>query len=146
MPPATLLVEPFGQITQVKAPIDEYVPALQLIQALASVAPVTVEYLPAAQSVQASDPVAILYFPATQAVQVPPSSPVYPRLQRQAEMAVCPVANVTAFVGQAAHVEANVAPTAAEYVLRPQSVHAADPVPSLNFPATGQEAATTWRD
>ena len=51
-------------------------------------------------------------------------------------MAVCPVADVTAFAGQAVHVEANVAPTAAEYVLRLQSVHAADPVTILNFPAT----------
>ena len=46
-------------------------------------------------------------------------------------MAVCPVADVTAFAGQAVHVEAAVAPTAAEYVFRLQSVHAADPVAIL---------------
>lgn len=73
--------------------------------------------------------------PATQAVQVPPLGPEYPRLQLQAEMAVCPVADVTALAGQAVHVEANVAPTAAEYVPRPQSVHAAEPVSLLYFPA-----------
>ena len=50
-------------------------------------------------------------------------------------MAVCPVADVTAFAGQAVHVEAAVAPTAAEYVFRLQSVHAADPVAILYFPA-----------
>ncbi len=69
MPPATILVDPFGQITQVlsaEAPtVDEYLPAMQLIQALACAAPVAVEYLPAAQSVQAVSLVD-LYLPAGQ--------------------------------------------------------------------------------
>ncbi len=42
-------------------------------QAVASVAPTVVEYVPAAQSVHTAEPVAILYLPATQAVHVPPS-------------------------------------------------------------------------
>jgi hypothetical protein len=50
-------------------------------QAVASVAPTVVEYVPAAQSVHTAEPVAILYLPATQAVHVPPSGPVYPALQ-----------------------------------------------------------------
>jgi hypothetical protein len=50
-------------------------------------------------------------------------------------MAVFPAADVTAFAGQAVHVEAAVAPTAAEYVLRLQSVHDAVPVTVLYFPA-----------
>ena len=108
----------------------------QAVHVAANVAPTAAEYVLRPQSVHAADPVAFLNFPATQAVQVPPLSPVYPRLQRQAEMAVCPVADVNAFAGQAVHVEANVAPTAAEYVLRLQFVHAADPVAILNFPAT----------
>jgi hypothetical protein len=51
-------------------------------------------------------------------------------------MAVCPIADVTALVGQAVHVEAAVAPTAAEYVFRLQSVHESAPVTALYFPAT----------
>ena len=39
------------------------------------------------------------------------------------------------FAGQAAHVEANVAPTTAEYVLRPQSVQLALPIVVLYVPA-----------
>ncbi len=69
VPPATTLVELYGQTTQVlaaKAPtVDEYLPAIQSIQALACAAPVTVEYLPAAQSVQTVS-LADLYLPAGQ--------------------------------------------------------------------------------
>jgi hypothetical protein len=47
----------------------------------ASVAPVLVEYVPAAQSVHAALPLVVLYFPATQAVHGPASGPVNPALQ-----------------------------------------------------------------
>jgi len=49
--------------------------------AVAFVAPVVVEYVPAAQSVHVALPIAVLYFPGTQAVQGPPSGPVNPTLQ-----------------------------------------------------------------
>jgi hypothetical protein len=49
--------------------------------AVAFVAPVVVEYVPAAQSVHAALPIAVLYFPGTQAVHGPPSGPVNPALQ-----------------------------------------------------------------
>ena len=44
------------------------------------VAPVTVLYLPAPQSVHGPEPDVGLYFPATQAVAALPSDPVYPAL------------------------------------------------------------------
>ena len=53
-------------------------------QAAASVAPVVVEYVAAAQSAQTALPVPILYLPTTHAEQTPPSAPVYPALQVQA--------------------------------------------------------------
>jgi hypothetical protein len=48
---------------------------------VAFVAPVVVEYVPAAQSVHAALPIAVLYFPGTQAAHGPPSGPVNPALQ-----------------------------------------------------------------
>ena len=108
----------------------------QPVHVEAAVAPTAAEYVFRLQSVHDAVPVTVLYFPATQAVQVPPLGPVYPRLQRQAEMAVCPVADVTALVGQPVHVEGAVAPKAAEYVFRLQSVHDAAPVTVLYFPST----------
>jgi hypothetical protein len=48
---------------------------------VAFVAPVAVEYVPAAQSVHAALPIAVLYFPDTQAAHGPPSGPVNPALQ-----------------------------------------------------------------
>lgn len=49
----------------------------------------------------------------------PPLGPVNPRLQRQAELAVCPVADVTAFAGQAVHAADPVVPL---YVFKAQIV------------------------
>ena len=80
--------------------VVRYLPAPQLVHVLTKVAPVAVEYLPAAQSVHAAEPIASLYFPATQTAHVPPFGPEYPRLQRQAETAVCPEADVTEYAGQ----------------------------------------------
>ena len=57
----------------------------------------------AAQLVHSVEPVTVLNFPAAQAEHVPPSGPVCPRAQRQAETAVCPVADVTEFTGHCRH-------------------------------------------
>jgi hypothetical protein len=103
------------------------------------VAPRVSEYVPAPQSVHVAVPVSILYFPATQAVHGPPLGPVCPRAQRQAETAVCPVADVTEFAGHAEQVEPAVAPRVTEYVPAPQSVHVALPMTVLYFPAAHAE-------
>ena len=116
--------------------VVRYLPTPQLVHVLTKVAPVAVEYLPAAQSVHAAEPIASLYFPATQTAHVPPFGPEYPRLQRQAETAVCPEADVTEYAGQATQVISAVAPTVAENALAAQLVHAAEPEPALYFPAT----------
>jgi hypothetical protein len=116
--------------------VVRYLPTPQLVHVLTKVAPVAVEYLPAAQSVHAAEPIASLYFPAIQPAHVPPFGPEYPRLQRQAETAVCPEADVTEYAGQATQVISAVAPTVAENALAAQLVHAAEPEPALYFPAT----------
>ena len=89
----------------------------------------------AAQLVHAAEPVSALNFPAKQAVHGPPSGPVCPRAQRQAETTVCPVADVTEFAGQVEHEVSAAAPVDPEYLPATQSVHAAEPVAALNFPA-----------
>jgi hypothetical protein len=48
----------------------------QLKQVSDVAAPAVLEYLPIAQSVQASDPAESLYLPATHASHAPPSGPV----------------------------------------------------------------------
>ena len=59
------------------APDKEYVPTAQVgLHVAKVVAAVTVENLPAAQSVQSALPEAVLYLPGTQAVQAPPSEPL----------------------------------------------------------------------
>lgn len=107
----------------------------QPVHVEAAVAPKAAEYVFRLQSVHDAAPVTALYFPATQVVQVPPLGPVYPRLQRQSEIAVIPVVEVTVLVGQPVHVEAAVAPTAAEYVPKPQCVHAEAPASVEYVPA-----------
>jgi len=119
-----------GGKTGVKGP---YLPAPQSVQ---DVAPVDAEYLPAAQLVHSAEPVAALYVAAKQAVHATPSGPVCPRAQRQAETTVCPVADVTEFAGQVEHDVSAEAPVDAEYLPEPQSVHTAEPVAALYFPAT----------
>jgi hypothetical protein len=76
--------------------------------------------VPAPQSVHAAAPVTILYFPATQVVHGPPLGPVDPRLQRQEPIAVCAVADVTEFAGQAVH---RALPFVPLYVLKAHPVH-----------------------
>ena len=102
-------------------------------------APRVPEYVPAPQSMHAAEPVAALYFPAAHAMHVPPSGPVCPRAQRQAETAVCPVANVTEFAGQVEHEVSATAPIDPEYLPAAQSAHAAGPGSVLYFPAAHAE-------
>ena len=86
-------------------------------QVAASVAPVVVKYVPAAQSEQAALPVMILYLPATQAVHVPPSGPVYPALQAgliQAALDVLAMGEVVP-AGHATHEALDVFPAPARY-------------------------------
>ncbi len=109
----------------------------------AAVAPVLIEYMPAPQSLHPTAPTTALYFPAAHAAHVPPSGPVCPRAQRQAETAVCPVADVTEFAGQVDHELSAAAPVDAEYLPAAQSVHAAEPVAALNFPAPHAVHATS---
>jgi hypothetical protein len=102
-------------------------------QVAAAVAPAVVEYVPAAQSVQAALPVAILYLPATQPVHVPPSGPVKPALHVQAARAELGLGEME-LAGHATQVAASVAATVVEYVPGTQSVHNALPVPILYLP------------
>jgi hypothetical protein len=85
-------------------------------QVFAAVAPSVIEYVLTPQLVHATEPVASLNFPAPHAVHVPPSVPVCPRAQRQAETAVCPVSDVTEFAGQVEHELSAAAPVTAEYL------------------------------
>jgi len=130
--PATHATQEFSS----EAPVDvRYVPARQSTQALATVAPEVVRYLPALQSRHVEAPVIILYFPGAHASHRPPSGPLKPALQRQLVSAGL-AATECAFAGHATQVAAEAAPTAAEYALAAQSVHAAEPEAVLNFPAT----------
>jgi hypothetical protein len=94
-------------------------------------APVLVEYLPARQSVHASEPVPVLYLPATQAVHAPP---VKPALHWHCELLELP-AGESEFDGHATHTSLT-APVLVEYLPARQSVHASEPVPVLYLPAT----------
>ena len=76
-------------------------------------APVAAEYVPAPQSVHASDPVDTLYFPASHAVHGPPTGPVDPALQVQFVKAELPAGELE-FVGQSLHVMLDEALTAVE--------------------------------
>ena len=98
-------------------------------------APVSVEYLPAKQSVHAALPVAPLYFPETHPVHVSPSCPDDPALQVQAAKAKLPAVE-SELVGHPMHVESAAAPTDVEYLPEKQSVHVPGPGAALNFPAT----------
>jgi hypothetical protein len=104
----------------------------------AAVAPTTAEYVPVPQFKHAAVPLAILYFPATHAEHGPPSGPVNPALQPQAETAELDAGEML-FAGHATHVNAVVAAVAAEYIPVPQSLHAALPLAILYFPTPQAE-------
>ncbi len=80
-------------------------------------------------------PALVLYLPATHATHVLPFAPVNPALHKQAASAVLET-GAFALEGQAKHVDNALAPSTAEYVAVPQSVHASLPALVLYFPAT----------
>jgi hypothetical protein len=109
----------------------------------AAVAPTVVRYVPAEQSEHPTEPLTSLYLPATQAVHVPLIASlifayVNPALQVQSNAVVLEL-GAFEFEGQVEHVDEALAPTAAEYVPVPQSVHAALPLLVLYLPATHVE-------
>jgi len=85
------------------------------------------------QFVQVSLPVTALYLPATQFVHAAPFGPVDPGLQRQEVILVCLVNACPEFDGQGRQALLAVV---AEYVLAPQSTHAALPATALYVPWT----------
>ncbi len=147
-------VEQFKQVIRFDAPIvAEYVVIGHTKQSVAIVAPVTVEYVPAEQVVQATVPVVVLKVPATQAVQTPPLGPVYPTLQVQEVIAGlemgelefveqfkqvirfdAPIVAEYVVIGHAKQTVAIVAPTTVEYVPAAQVVQATEPVVALKVP------------
>jgi hypothetical protein len=121
----------------------EYELAGHATQAPAAVAPTVVRYVPAEQSEHPFEPLTALYFPATQAVHVPLIASfvfayVNPALQVQAKAAELEL-GAFEFEGQVEQVDEALAPTSAEYVAVPQSVHATLPGLVLYFPATHVE-------
>lgn len=86
-----LLVQARHVLTAVAPTVVEYVLASQLIQVEFTEAPVAVEYLPAAQSVQSRVPFAVLYLPAAhwQQVVFVSSQRVFPALHEIDEVATC---------------------------------------------------------
>ena len=131
---------PYVPALQVQAASAELaVGELELVghvtQVAAVVAPVVVEYMPAAQSVHAAEPVATLYLPATQAVHELPSRPVKPTLHVQAATAVLGLGELE-LPGHVTQVDSSVAPAVVEYFAAAQSVQTALPVAILYFPTT----------
>ncbi len=126
-----------AHVSEVLAPtVAEYMPAPQPTQEV-----VVSEYFPVSQLVHAALPLCTLYVPATQAEHSAPFAPVNPALQEHAAAAVLET-GAFELTGQAKHVDKTLAPTAAEYVPAPQSVHASLPVVVLYLPATHSEHAT----
>jgi hypothetical protein len=116
-------------------PAGDTPPAPQDVHALE---PVVSDHVPATQSTHAALPLLVLDLPATHAEHVPPSAPVNPALQVQAAMTVLEL-GAFVFEGQVKHVDKALAPTAAEYVPVPQSVHTTLPLLVLYLPATHSE-------
>jgi hypothetical protein len=118
--------------------VGEYEFERHATQAAAAVAPTVGEYVPAPQSMHAALPVLDLYVPATHAEHVPPFTPVNPELQVQAALLELET-GAFEFKAHAKQVDETLAPTSAEYVDTPQSVHVALPAIVLYFPATQGE-------
>ena len=113
--------------------IGDTVPAGQVRQVDALVAPVEAEYVPAPHGVQVALPVAILYVPATHDEQTPPSGPLYPALQVQSTTASLELGDLE-LPGHVTQVAAAVAPVEAEYVPTPQLLQVALPLAILYVP------------
>jgi hypothetical protein len=82
---------------------------------------VLARYLPAPQSVHATEPMASLYLPAAHAAHVPPSAPVYPGWQLQLVRRTLPLGDCE-FGGQIMHVLDAEAPAVGEYLPASQSI------------------------
>ncbi len=90
-------------------PAGETPPSPQDVHALAPVAPVAPDHVPATQSEHAALPLLVLNLPATQAEHVPPFAPVNPMLQVQISLP-------TVEMEFKAQLKQVVAPEIAEYV------------------------------
>jgi hypothetical protein len=103
-------------------------------------------YLLAPQFVHVAEPVASLYLPVTHPVHAPPRPlfPEYPALHAHAVTVLLPAADAV-FKAHVKQTPAEDAFNVAEYVFRPQSVHAAEPVTVLYFPATHPKHGTPFR-
>ena len=75
------------QAARAELDIGELEPTGHTTQVVATVAPVVVEYVAAAQSVHTALPVMALYLPTAHAEQTPPFGPVKPTLHVQAATA-----------------------------------------------------------
>jgi len=102
------------------------------------VAPTVVEYLPVPQAMQGSAPADAVYFPATHWVHMPPFGRVKPALHLQSVDIELP-AGESAFARHAEHVEALVAPTAAEYLPDSHTIQS----DSAALPTVGEYLAET---
>ena len=122
-------------------PASEDLPASQMAQVEATVAPTAAENLPAVQLVQLEAPTAAEYVPAVQLVQAeaPVNAMYVPEGHNKQVVAdadvdpVCPYFPAEHRVPE--HVEFTVAPTAVEYVPDPQSVQTVEAVSSAYLPA-----------
>ena len=72
--------------------------------------------------VHSAEPTSILCFPAAHAVHVPPSTPVYPALQRQLVERLLPSRDCE-LLGQLRQEPTPAAPRVSEYLPAPQSMH-----------------------
>ena len=78
-----------------------------------ALAPTTAEYVAVPQSVHAALPALVLYLPATHPEHTPPSGPVNPALQVQAEMTELDTPEFQ-FTGHVKHTDNVLAPTVVE--------------------------------
>ena len=90
-------------------------------------------------SSHAALPVCALNDPGKHAEHTPPSGPVYPVLHVHVVDVLAPRATEYELAGHPAQVPAAVAPVVDRYVPAEQSEQAAEPLTSLNFPATHAE-------
>jgi len=115
-----------------KLPAGEMEFGVHAVQVAKLVCPVNAEYLPAEQSVHATEPAIVLYVPGAQALHV--EVPVYPASHWHAELEELPAGELK-FGGHAVQVVELVCPLDAEYVPAGQAVHAAEPAIVLYVPA-----------